>query len=106
MKYSFLLILYLIGYSFSYNGQAAYNYAERWAHDRNPKYHDYSNEGGDCANFVSQCLLAGGFSPSGCAGVWGVGGTLPNVVSLENCLKQKGWNHSTRVPSVDYQLEL
>ena len=101
MKSLFILLLSLslLQNIFTYNAAAAVKYARNWWNKRNPNYHDYSNEGGDCANFVSQCLLAGGFSPSGCAGVWGVGGTLPNVVSLENCLKQKGWNHSTRVPS-------
>ena len=99
MKYSFLLILYLIGYSFSYNGQAAYNYAQRWANDRNPKYHDYSNEGGDCANFVSQCLIAGGLSLSDCYGNYGVGGTIPYVPNLQSCLTKKGWKSSTSIPS-------
>lgn len=99
MKYSFLLILYLIGYSFSYNSQLAYNYAKTWALSRNPNYYDYSNEGGDCANFVSQCLIAGGFSTSGCNGNYGPGGTIPFVPNLESCLIQKGWKSSYSIPS-------
>jgi len=45
-----------------YDRQAAYGYAYRWWDSRNPHYNDYSNSGGDCANFVSQCLIAGGLS--------------------------------------------
>lgn len=45
---------------FPYNRRAAYNYAKRWALDRNPKYYDFENIGGDCTNFASQVLHAGG----------------------------------------------
>ncbi len=34
-------------------------YARRWALARNPLFNDYSPFGGDCTNFVSQCILAG-----------------------------------------------
>ena len=43
----------------SYNRQKAYEYAKRWAHSRNPKYYNYDAIGGDCTNFVSQCIFAG-----------------------------------------------
>ncbi len=46
--------------SYTYNVNKAIEYANKWALKRNPAYNDYSNEGGDCANFVSQCLFAGG----------------------------------------------
>lgn len=42
-----------------YNRKAAVEYAKRWAYDRNPKYYDFSEIGGDCTNFISQCLYAG-----------------------------------------------
>lgn len=42
-----------------YDRQKALQYARRWALDRNPKYYDYSNIGGDCTNFASQVLYAG-----------------------------------------------
>ncbi|MHA1339497.1 MAG: glycosyl hydrolase family 18 protein [Promethearchaeota archaeon] len=45
-----------------YLRQAAYGYAKKWYSGRNPHYKDYSSSGGDCANFVSQCLIAGGLS--------------------------------------------
>lgn len=44
-----------------YNGQAAANYALRHWNNPNPNWCDYTNQGGDCTNFVSQCLLAGGW---------------------------------------------
>lgn len=41
-----------------YHRQQAVNYAEEWAYRRNPRYLDFSGIGGDCTNFVSQCLYA------------------------------------------------
>lgn len=35
-------------------------YARRWAFSHNPAYYNFENNGGDCTNFVSQCLYAGG----------------------------------------------
>lgn len=42
-----------------YNREKAVEYTKRWAYKRNPKYYDFSNVGGDCTNFASQCLYAG-----------------------------------------------
>ena len=43
----------------SYNRQKAYEYAKKWAYLRNPIYYNYDPVGGDCTNFVSQCIYAG-----------------------------------------------
>lgn len=43
-----------------YNREAAVLYAHEWAYGRNPRFYDYENLGGDCTNFASQCLYAGG----------------------------------------------
>lgn len=45
---------------FPYDRRAAVRYARRWAYGRNPAFYDYENIGGDCTNFASQCLYAGG----------------------------------------------
>ena len=42
-----------------YQREKAVQYAEKWALSRNPKYYNYDALGGDCTNFVSQCLYAG-----------------------------------------------
>ena len=42
-----------------YDKEKAVNYAKRWALGRNPEYYDYSQIGGDCTNFASQCVYAG-----------------------------------------------
>lgn len=47
-----------------YDRDAAVSYANDWAEDANPKYTNYIDQGGDCTNFVSQCLYAGGMSKS------------------------------------------
>lgn len=46
-----------VDYDGYYNRKKAVSYAKRWAYFRNPLYRTY---GQDCANFVSQCLAAGG----------------------------------------------
>lgn|GEM_PF-4450796 len=43
-----------------YDRRAAAGYARRWAMGRNPRYWNFTGMGGDCTNFVSQCLYAGG----------------------------------------------
>ncbi len=42
-----------------YRRDLAIEYASLWAFDRNPIYYDFEDIGGDCTNFVSQCIFAG-----------------------------------------------
>jgi len=42
-----------------YNRSNALAYARRWALSRNPLFSNFSGIGGDCTNFVSQCIYAG-----------------------------------------------
>ena len=42
-----------------YNAERAVAYAKRWALDRNPLFVDFTGQGGNCTNFVSQAILAG-----------------------------------------------
>src|SRR3954447_16668656 len=47
-----------------YNRYAAAGYARKWALGRNPADKDFGGAagyGGDCSNFISQCLAAGAF---------------------------------------------
>ncbi|MCL1951115.1 MAG: amidase domain-containing protein [Turicibacter sp.] len=43
-----------------YDREAAVAYARRWALARNPIWKDYEKYGGNCTNFASQVLHAGG----------------------------------------------
>lgn len=43
----------------SYNRENAVKYAKKWSLSRNPEYYDFEKNGGDCTNFVSQCIYAG-----------------------------------------------
>lgn len=43
----------------AYNRENVLEYAKRWAYDRNPKYYNFDSVGGDCTNFVSQCIYEG-----------------------------------------------
>lgn len=42
-----------------YERQKAVDYAKKWAFGRNPKYYNFDLVGGDCTNFISQCIYAG-----------------------------------------------
>ncbi len=42
-----------------YDRNAAVSYAHHWAYSRNPAYYNYDKLGGDCTNFISQCIYAG-----------------------------------------------
>lgn len=42
-----------------YDRNKVLQYAKRWAFDRNPRFLDFENLGGDCTNFASQCIYAG-----------------------------------------------
>ncbi|MCK4718497.1 MAG: N-acetylmuramoyl-L-alanine amidase, partial [Thermoplasmata archaeon] len=44
----------------TYDRARAAEYADTYWDVYNPAYNDYTSSGGDCANFVSQCLMAGG----------------------------------------------
>ena len=43
-----------------YDREKAVAYSNRWVGRRNPVWEDFSRKGGNCQNFVSQCLFAGG----------------------------------------------
>lgn len=42
-----------------YNRQKVLDYAKKWAFLRNPQYYNFDSVGGDCTNFISQCILEG-----------------------------------------------
>ncbi|MCP4746199.1 MAG: amidase domain-containing protein [Desulfobacteraceae bacterium] len=50
----------LAGAFHSYDRSDAVSYAHTWAHGRNSAYGDFSSMGGDCTNFCSQVIRAGG----------------------------------------------
>lgn len=45
--------------SLEYNREKAIRYAQKWAYKRNPKYYNFDKIGGDCTNFISQCIYEG-----------------------------------------------
>ena len=47
--------------TYNYNVSKAIAYADKYCINYNSSYNSYKGRGGDCANFVSQCLFAGGF---------------------------------------------
>jgi hypothetical protein len=80
-----------------YNPQAAVNYANTWWNSRNPMYYDYSPA--DCANFVSQCLIAGGLDLSVHPGADSKG-CIPSCTNLQDFLvNYVGATYETRLKS-------
>lgn len=47
-------------YEYSLDKRAMLSYAKKWAFGRDPHYYDFETLGGDCTNFISQCIHAGG----------------------------------------------
>ena len=45
--------------TYEYNRRRAADYALKWAYRRNPLFTDFTGIGGNCTNFVSQCIFAG-----------------------------------------------
>lgn len=65
-----------------YDRRAAVRYAVNWAFARNPRFYDFEDIGGDCTNFISQCMYAG--------------------CNVMNFSKENGWyyiNSNDRAPS-------
>lgn len=48
-----------------YSASDAADYAVKWGEDHNSVYPNYNLSGGDCTNFVSQCIYAGGLAMNG-----------------------------------------
>jgi len=72
----------------TYDRHAAVAYADKWALDTNPR--SWSSPDNDCANFVSQCLAAGGLRPLNDLGLeWHPNGTEFPAVAWVNCGAQK-----------------
>ena len=80
----------------AYNAIAASNYADNWYSAPNPAYcQDYYNEGVDCANFVSQCLIAGGLNLYG-GGLTDGYGCIPSCDNLNtNLVSYQGCAHTS-----------
>lgn len=87
----------------AYDRESAITYASNWTQTgsdvHNPAYTFYYGEYGDCANFASQCLIAGGLDmeslapPSYLAGPTGYM-TIPNVGNLSSFLTAYSYNGS------------
>ena len=54
------ILIYIRSLNKGYDVKKAVKYAKKYALTRNKEYTDFSNNGGDCTNFISQCLDKGG----------------------------------------------
>lgn len=109
-----VVLIALLAFSLcAYDGSKAKAYADQWWSSANHKCGNYLNcspyayfgnevcgyesHGGDCANFVSQCLLAGGHSAlkgGDCRG-YPCGKEEPGATRLGRCLKSNfGWTRT------------
>lgn len=96
-----IIIFFLLGYVLSYNPSKAISYAKSYCRSYNKNYNNYKGRGGDCANFVCQCLMAGGLDINSCRSVisyWD-GKCIIRVKDIRKCLSHLGWKYSTTLPS-------
>jgi len=56
VNYSYYMNMKIV----DYDRESAVSYAKTWAYKRNPDFYNFDKIGGDCTNFASQCILAGG----------------------------------------------
>lgn len=76
-------------YASGYDASKAIAYAHQYYENYNPAYKNYNNAGGDCANFVSQCLYAGGLQQDA---VWYNGSSAwISCTSQINYFRNKGY---------------
>lgn len=80
----------------SYTSRDAVDYALDYIQDYNSSYPDWTSEGGDCANFVSQCLYAGGKSMKGTPGTQSAADNWSNWFSTGSSLNTKNVSSTWR----------
>jgi hypothetical protein len=75
----------------------AANYARTWALSRNPEYADYSGQGagGDCTNFVSQAMYAGGWGM-----LWPSGALYYSDLRRLTDPSRQWWTHGSNKPGL------
>ena len=49
-----------LSYRTAYDRSKAVAYSYQYYHERNPKWYNFTDEGGNCQNYASQCMLEGG----------------------------------------------
>lgn len=80
----------------SYSSSDAVTYAEKYYSSYNSSYPDWTTEGGDCANFISQCLYAGGKSMKGTPGTSSAADSWSNWFSKGSSLNTKNVSSTWR----------
>ena len=103
MKISILIFLLLLSLSYTYDVNKAVEYANQYCSgDLNSgsgrsrgrqNFPTFDNSGAD---FVTKCLIAGGFDTSNC--LTDENGSISNTNNLSLCLTQNGWKSSTDFP--------
>jgi hypothetical protein len=85
-----------------YDRAAAAAYADHWALTTNPAY--WSSADSDCANFVSQCVRAGGLRPlRSSGGDWHANGVeFPSVAWVNVGGQMAAWSVRSRGSSAPY----
>ena len=93
MKILVLFLVFSIALSI-YDTIAIVKYALKWWNARNPKYIDYAQA--DHANFVTQCMISGGFSTKGCN--LDAKGGISSLGQLKTCLALRGFKAFSKLP--------
>lgn len=86
----------------TYNSTNAVNYAKKYWNNYNPNYRNFNSVGGDCANFVSQCLKAGGLKTDGTWNCYSL--AWVNCQAQLNYLKSQGYKATDWAKASDLQV--
>lgn len=92
----------------TYSRTNAVNYAQTYWNNYNPNYPDWTPYGGDCANFVSQCLKAGGkpmtVGPATDFSYWFSSGNTANVNNVSSTWRgADAFRHYWQVNATKYK---
>ena len=88
----------IIAFSITYQPSEVVIYAKKYCDHYNTLYWSFpDNRQNDDANFVSQCLIAGGQKLDGCPNI-NKKGLISSPSNLRSCLIQKGWKSSKTMP--------
>ena len=92
-----ILIFFLLGLIFSYDGTSAATYAQKYCNNYNPNYNKYESKTAENINFISQCIsIGGGQDFEGCEGRDDKG-MFTKGSDLKNCLISKGWKKTETI---------
>ena len=98
MKFCILIFVIVFSLSYNYDANKAVDYANKYCsnYSKEIDFDSFTFGDGSGSDFVTDCLIAGGFDTSQC--LTDDNGSISTINNLSSCLTQKGWKSSTTIP--------